>query len=258
MNDNQASYDMVNLKDPEEPEPIAADKFFPKEKVEKEAIEVVPISAEELAKQQKKNAEQRALEEKQEKEKLKREKSTIFNRKKQTSIELARREKEIEQIIKNKQDRSEKEFNMKKEVLQTSFRASVDSLIKRVKKQKDIITSSYGPIVLNSKKIEKPIFDINPELDPDGHALMKRLNDQQDVIPQTILVKLRTVRCLKDKISSGHYLLLVHPLDRLGGNKIPVQPGLTKDKYVTLSKHLRDFAVMKRQFLNTENRLVVQ
>ena len=40
---------------------------------------------------------------------------------------------------------------MKKEVLQESFNASVDSLIKRVKKQKDIITSSYGPIVLNSK-----------------------------------------------------------------------------------------------------------
>lgn len=80
---------MVNLKDPEEPEPIAADEIFPKEKVEKEAIEVVPISAEELAKQQKKNAEQRALEEKQEKEKLKRERNTIVNRKKQTSIELA-------------------------------------------------------------------------------------------------------------------------------------------------------------------------
>ena len=96
---------------------------------------------------------------------------------------MAKREKEIEKIIRNKQDRSEKEFKMKKEVLQTSFRASVDSLIKRIKKQKDIITSSYGPIVLNSKKIEKPIFDINPELDPEGHAIMKKLNAQQDEIP---------------------------------------------------------------------------
>lgn len=143
---------------------------------------------------------------------------------------------------------------MKKDVLQSSFKASVNSLIVRVKKQKDIITSSYGPIVLNSKKIEKPIFDINQELDPVGHENMRKLNAQQDVIPQCILVKLRTVRCLKDKISSGHYLILVHPMDRLGGNKINLSPGLTHKRYTELSKHLREFAVMKRQFLNTENR----
>jgi len=58
---------------------------------------------------------------------------------------------------------------MKKDVLKNSFSQSVASLIKRIRKQKEIITSSYGPLVLNSKKIEKPIFDINPDLDPDGH-----------------------------------------------------------------------------------------
>ena len=87
-----------------------------------------------------------------------------------------KRNKEINYIIKNKQDQSKKEFQMKKDVLQSSFKASVNSLIVRVKKQKDIITSSYGPIVLNSKKIEKPIFDINQELDPVGHENMRKLN----------------------------------------------------------------------------------
>ena len=96
---------------------------------------------------------------------------------------MAKREKEIEKIIKNKQDRSEKEFKMKEEVLRTSFRESVDSLIKRIKKQKEIITSSYGPIVLNSKKKDRPIFDINPELDPEGHENMKKLNKEQDKLP---------------------------------------------------------------------------
>ena len=42
----------------------------------------------------------------------------------------------------------------------------------------------------------------------------------QDKLPQTILVKLRVARCLKDKISSGHYLIIVHVLDRIGGNRI--------------------------------------
>ena len=69
---------------------------------------------------------------------------------------------------------------MKQEVLKDSFRASVDSLIKRVRKQKEIITSSYGPIVLNSKKVEKPIYEINKELDPDGHKFMKQMIKVQD------------------------------------------------------------------------------
>lgn len=61
--------------------------------------------------------------------------------------------------------------------MQNSFKASVDSLIKRVRKQKEIITSSYGPIVLSSKKVEKPIFDINPDLDPEGHKQMHLMNE---------------------------------------------------------------------------------
>ena len=89
--------------------------------------------------------------------------------------DLDKREIELEDLIKRKQERSKKEFQMKQEVLKDSFKASVDSLIKRVRKQKEIITSSYGPIVLNSKRVEKPIFEINPELDPDGHKFMKTM-----------------------------------------------------------------------------------
>lgn len=72
---------------------------------------------------------------------------------------------------------------MKKDVLQNSFKASVESLIRRIQKQKEIITSSYGPIVLNSKRIEKPIFDINKDLDPHGHRQMNEMNDMQDKVP---------------------------------------------------------------------------
>lgn len=69
-------------------------------------------------------------------------------------------------------------------------------------------------------------------------------------------MKIKTVRCLKDKISSGHFLIVVKPMDRLGGNKIALSPGLTHEKYLTLSGHLRDFAMKKRAFLNAENRSV--
>ena len=49
---------------------------------------------------------------------------------------------------------------------------------------------------------------------------MKQILKIQEKMPQTILVKLKVARCLKDKISSGHYLIICHALDRIGGNRI--------------------------------------
>lgn len=98
----------------------------------------------------------------------------------QTRKDLKVRRGDLEKLIKGKQERSKAEFEMKKDVLTNSFKASVDSLIKRVLKQKEIITASYGPIILNSKKNEKPVFDINKELDPEGHERLYRLNKIQD------------------------------------------------------------------------------
>ena len=72
------------------------------------------------------------------------------------------------------------------------------------------------------------------------------------------MVKLRTARCLKDKISSGQFLVIVHALDRVGGNRLLIEARKTEEKYRLLSTSLRDFALKKRQFLNQENRSVVQ
>ena len=71
---------------------------------------------------------------------------------------MTRREKEIQKIINEKQALSEREFKMKKEVLNKSFNEHVAALIDKIRRQKEVITNSYGPIVLDSKKIEKPIF----------------------------------------------------------------------------------------------------
>jgi len=157
-------------------------------------------------------------------------------------------------MIRSKQKRSENEYMMKKDVLTSSFKSSVNSLIRRISKQKDIITSHYGPIVLSTKKDERPIFEISPDLDPTGHKFVKQLNEMQEKVPQTIMVKLRCVRCIKDKISNGHFLLIVHAMDRLGGNRIYFDINKTEKQYKVLSKNLRDFAKKKRTYLNSENR----
>ena len=47
------NYELVHIKDPEDPERIIVEKEFPAEKVDKEYIEVVPIDQNELIRQQK-------------------------------------------------------------------------------------------------------------------------------------------------------------------------------------------------------------
>ena len=86
---------------------------------------------------------------------------------------------------------------------------------------------------------------------------MKQMIKIQDQLPQTILVKLRVARCLKDKISSGHYLIICHALDRIGGNRIELKAKRTEDEYRLLSRNLRQFGLKKRQFLNSENRQII-
>ena len=66
---------------------------------------------------------------------------------------------------------------------------------------------------------------------------------------------MRTVRCLKDKVASGHYLVIVHALDRIGGSRINFEHTKTESYYKIISKNLRDFAKKKRIFLNENNRM---
>lgn len=175
-----------------------------------------------------------------------------------TGKALKERKGFLHKLIIEKQKRSKDEFEMKKEVLTNSFKASVDMLIAKVKKQKDLITASYGPIILDSKQNEKPIFDINQELDPEGHDRLRALAKMQDRLPQAIIVKVRQVRCMKDKVSSGHFLIIVHALDRIGGNRMLEDHAKTDVKFKSTSHLLREFAIKKRIYLNQDNRQIAR
>lgn len=92
---------------------------------------------------------------------------------------MGKREGELSELIERKQQRSETEFEIKRAVLTEQFQGSIKSLIRQVKRQKDVITSSYGPIVLSNKRHERPIFDVNPDLDPEGAKFLQELNVMQ-------------------------------------------------------------------------------
>lgn len=47
---------------------------------------------------------------------------------------------------------------------------------------------------------------------------------------------------MKDKVSSGHYIVIVHALDAIGGNRIEFNHNRTESHYKIISKNLREFA----------------
>lgn len=249
---------MIDFQDPEEMSTMTASTVYPESQLVREAVELVGVEEQQLLDHEKELLLKKKQQEKETNEYLRAESKFIDNKENQTQKTLKERKGFLNNLILEKQRRSKEDYEMKKDVLTNSFKASVDSLIARVKKQKDLITSSYGPIILNSKKNEKPVFDINKDLDPVGHYKLRHLNKMQDKLPQSIIVKLKTVRSMKDKVSSGHFLLIVHALDRIGGNRMCEDPNYTDQKFKETSKLLREFAIKKRIFLNQDNRQVAK
>ena len=80
-----------------------------------------------------------------------------------------------------------------------------------------MITEAYGPLVLFSKRKEQPIFTIHND---ESSEQFERMLHKRERVPQPIKVKVVTARCMKDKVGSGHFILLCSVMDRLGGKKI--------------------------------------
>ena len=109
-------------------------------------------------------------------------------------------------------------------------------------------------MMLQNKQEEPGLYAIPKELDPQGYKWIRAVEKAQSKVPQTLLVKVRTVRCMKDKVASGHYLVVVHALDRLGGNRLVFNESNTEHHYKSISKNLREYQQKKRAYLNEENR----
>ena len=153
---------------------------MPEEKLIKEAVELVTVEKDSLKQAEVNLKKQRQEREQQQKQVFAEDKSSIYESTSRTEKDLGVRMRSMFKMIERKQERSQQEFSMKAEVLNNNFHNSVDSLIKNIKKSRQIITSSYGPVVLNSKRHDKPIFSINPVLDPKGHKWVQHLNKTQD------------------------------------------------------------------------------
>jgi len=103
-------YDLLNIEDPEDVTNISTSTVFPEEKVGKEAVEVVPVNKQELIEHTKEQEKSRKADAKHDKKIIKDEKGFIEKKHGGTVTDLDKREDELEDLIKRKQERSKKEF----------------------------------------------------------------------------------------------------------------------------------------------------
>ncbi len=64
-------------------------------------------------------------------------------------------------ILELKEQNNRSEYGMKEKMLRKNFAGTVERLIAKIKQQRDLLLQAYGPLVLNSKKNEPPIFNIH-------------------------------------------------------------------------------------------------
>lgn len=55
---------------------------------------------------------------------------------------------------------------------------------------------------------------------------------------------------MKDKVGSGHYILMCSVMDRIGGKKIKYDLDECEDTLRELSENFREFSKNKKKFIN--------
>ena len=67
-----------------------------------------------------------------------------------------------------------------------------------------------------------------------------------------------SARCLKDKVGSGHFILMVSVMDRLGGHKIHYELSSCEEQLRELSENFRHYTKSKKNFINRDHREMEQ
>ena len=116
-------------------------------------------------------------------------------------------------------------------MLTGNFNEYITKLKRNIIQQRDFITEGYGPLTVRNKKRDRPIFEINKEIDPEGYLKYQKLAKEQNQIPSILNINLIKARCLKDKISPGYFILNVKILNRIGGDEEKFDAGEQYNKY---------------------------
>lgn len=85
----------------------------------------------------------------------------IRHTEKVTEVKIDNRTRELKKILDLKDANNLADFKRKERVLQSKFQEAIHKLIRKVRVQRDMLMQAYGPLVLQSKKDELPIFSIH-------------------------------------------------------------------------------------------------
>jgi len=168
-----------------------------------------------------------------------------------TEDKIGKRANELVDLLKIKDRNNKEDFERKEKVLRNNYSEALMKLIQKVKAQRDMITEAYGPLVLFNKRKEQPIFTIHNDESSDQ---FERMLHKREKVPQPIKIKVVTARCMKDKIGSGHFILLCSVMDRLGGKKISNNLEECEGDLRFLSQTFREYSLRKAKFMNRNNR----
>ena len=88
--------------------------------------------------------------------------------------------------------------------------------------------------------------------------MFEKMIRKREKMPQPIKVKIVTARCLKDKVGSGHFILMCSVMDRLGGKKITYNLDECEGDLRYLSSTFREYSLRKAKFMNRNNREMIK
>jgi len=114
----------------------------------------------------------------------------------------------------------------------------VHKLIRHIRIQKANIVQNYGPIILADKKSEPPIFELDDR--QSAHELAEHMRTKHKM-PYPTMVKIMNLRCLKDKVGAGQFIVMCHYVDRIGGSRLQYNLEECRSKLVKMSKLIRKF-----------------
>ena len=124
------------------------------------AVEIYEVDTKDLDDQQRLLKHQDKKASKIQKKNFKKKSKDIKSSQKVTNVRLDKRTLEVEKILEQKDLNNKTDFTMKEKVLRSNFYQSIGSLIKSIKLQRALVQQAYGPIVLQAKRSEKPLFSI--------------------------------------------------------------------------------------------------
>jgi len=136
---------------------------------------------------------------------------------KKTNKKLDQKKDVLVKILKQKEAKNLREYKKKAIVLRRDFKRVVHKLIRHIRIQKANIVQNYGPIILADKRSEPPIFELDDRKSAQELAEHMRTKHK---MPYPTMIKIMNLRCLKDKVGAGQFIVMCHYIDRIGGSRV--------------------------------------